>query len=301
MADTEPAGAQPAGTTPPGGTTPPVGTTPPAATTQPAGNRLAGKVAIVVGAGQQPGDTIGNGRAISIRFAQEGASLLLVDRDEASARETQQRIEAEGGRAEVAVADVTDEEAVRRLPQACLDIFGRIDILINNVGIGAGDGGATGLDREVWDRIFAVNATGTFLTCKHVIPVMRQQQAGAVVNISSVAAIAATPLAAYKASKAAVNALTHHLATANFRHGVRVNAIMPGLLDTPMAVAGIARATGTPPEEVRAARNRSVPFMQRMGTAWDTANAALFLASDEAGFITGVALAVDGGQSARIG
>lgn len=255
----------------------------------------------MVGAGQQPGDTIGNGRAIAHRFAAEGARLLLVDRDERSVLETRAQIEAGGGTAAIVVADVTDEDTVRVIPAACVDAYGQLDILVNNVGIGGGDGGVTSLDRAVWDRIFGVNVTGMFLTCKHVIPVMRTRQSGAIVNISSIAAVAATGMVAYKASKAAVNALTHHLATANFRHGIRVNAIMPGLLDTPMAVAGTAGATGASVDEVRAARHRSVPFMHRMGTAWDTANAALFLASDEAGFITGIALPVDGGQSARIG
>jgi NAD(P)-dependent dehydrogenase (short-subunit alcohol dehydrogenase family) len=258
-------------------------------------------VAIVVGAGQAPGDTIGNGRAIAILFAREGARVLLVDRDVESAAATQAMIAAEGGEARVLEADVTDEPAVRRIPQACLDHFGQLDVLVNNVGIGTGDGGVTSLERATWDRIFAVNVTGVFLTCKYVVPVMRDRNAGAIVNISSVAAVAAAPLAAYKSSKAALNALTHHLATANFGHGIRVNAIMPGLLDTPMAIGSYARATGASPDELRAQRNRMVPLNEQMGTAWDTAHAALFLASDEAGFITGVVLPVDGGQSARIG
>ena len=264
-------------------------------------SRLRDKVAIVVGAGQAPGDTIGNGRAISILFAREGARLLLVDRDVKSANETRVMIAEEGGEAAVLEADITEEAAVQRIPQACLNRYEQLDVLVNNVGIGTGDDGVTRLDRTTWDRIFAVNVTGVFLTCKYVVPVMRDRHAGAIVNISSIAAVAAAPLAAYKASKAAVNALTHHLATANCRYGIRVNAIMPGLLDTPMAIGGYASATGTPPEELRAQRNRRVPLKQQMGTAWDTAHAALFLASDEAGFITGVVLPVDGGQSARIG
>ena len=258
-------------------------------------------MAVVVGAGQAPGDTIGNGRAISMMFAREGARVVLVDRDIASAEETLGMITAEGGDAFAFEADVTDEDAVRRVPGACLERYGALDVLVNNVGIGTGDRGVIDLERSDWDRIFAVNVTGTYLTCKHVLPVMRERKAGAIVNISSVAAVAAMPLAAYKTSKAAVNGLTHHLATANFRHGIRVNAIMPGLLDTPMAIGSISRATGRSPEDLRAERNRAVPLMQQMGTAWDTAYAALFLASDEARFITGVILPVDGGQSARVG
>ena len=157
------------------------------------------------------------------------------------------------------------------------------------------------LDQSVWERIFEVNVTGMFLTCKHVVPLMREAGGGAIINISSVAAVASTPLAAYKASKAAVNALTHQLATANFRHNIRVNAIMPGLMDTPMAIGGHSLATGADPDELRTKRSRQVPLGQQQGTGWDTAYAALYLASSEARFVTGVILPVDGGQIARIG
>lgn len=269
-------------------------------------DRLDGQVAIVMGAGQSPGtgpdDTsIGNGRATALLFAREGASVLAVDRDLDSAGETVELIEAAGGTAVACAADVTDEAAVEAVPAACREAFGLPTILHNNVGIGDGDGGVTGLDREVWDRIFDVNVTGMFLTCKHVIPAMREAGGGAIINISSIAATAAAPLAAYKSSKAAVNALTHHLATANFKHGIRVNAIMPGLMDTPMAIGGHSTARGIDPDELRASRDRNVPLGRRQGTAWDTAYAALYLASEEARFVTGVILPVDGGQSARIG
>lgn len=263
--------------------------------------RMAGKVAIVVGAGQAAGGTIGNGRAIALLLAREGARVLLVDRDLDSARATQTMIAAEGGESDVALADVTDESSVAPIASRCLDAFGRIDILVNNVGTGVGDGGVTGLDRQVWDTIFAVNVTGMFLTCKHVVPVMRRQGAGAIVNISSGAAVVASAVVAYKTSKAAVNALTHHLATANFRYGIRANTIMPGLLDTPMAINAHTAARGVTADELRAERHASVPLKGGMGTAWDTAYATLFLASDEAKFITGVVLPVDGGQTARIG
>lgn len=263
--------------------------------------RLADKVAVVVGAGQTPGSTIGNGRAISLLFARQGARLLLVDRDPESAEDTRVMIAAEGGTAVVCAADITDESQAARIPAACLESFGRVDVLVNNVGIGTGDSGVVAMDREVWDGIFAVNLTGLMLTCKHVIPVMRTQGSGSIVNISSIAAIASTRMAAYTSSKAAVNALTTHLAGANARHGVRVNAIMPGLLDTPMAIESISAASGVDVEQVRAGRNAVVPLGRRMGTAWDTAYAALYLASDEAGFVTGAILPVDGGQSTRVG
>lgn len=263
--------------------------------------RLADKVAVVVGAGQTPGSTIGNGRAIAMLFARQGARVLLVDRDPASVDETRQMIEVDGGIAAVCVADITDEDDAARIPAACRDEFDRIDILVNNVGIGSGDSGVVTMDREVWDHIFEVNLTGLMLTCKHVLPVMRQQGSGSIVNISSIAAIATTRMAAYTSSKAAVNALTQHMASANARHGVRVNAIMPGLMDTPMAIESISAATGVSVDEVRAGRNAVVPLGRRMGTAWDTAYAALYLASDEASFVTGAVLPVDGGQSTRVG
>lgn len=264
--------------------------------------RLANKVAIVVGAGQTPGDTIGNGRATAILFAREGARVLVVDRDAASAHETQAMIAGEGGQASIFEADVTSENACRAMVEACLAVHGRIDVLHNNVGIGTGDDELTGVSEEAWDRIQGTNAKSVFLTCKHVLPVMRRQQSGAIINTSSIAAVAAAvELTAYKASKAAVNALTQAMAMANARYGIRVNAIMPGLIETPMAIESIARRRGISKEELIRERNARVPLGGKMGTAWDVAHAALFLASDEARFITGVILPVDGGQSARIG
>jgi NAD(P)-dependent dehydrogenase (short-subunit alcohol dehydrogenase family) len=178
---------------------------------------------------------------------------------------------------------------------------GRIDVLHNNVGIGGGDAGPTTLTEDVWDRIMTVNVKGLFLACKHVLPVMRAQRSGAIVNVSSIAAVCSVGIVAYKTSKAAVNAFSHSLALGNARHGIRVNVIMPGLIDTPMAIEGISRARGMAKDELRRQRDAQVPLSGKMGTAWDVAHAALFLASDEARFITGVALPVDGGQSARIG
>ena len=259
--------------------------------------RLEGKVAIVVGGGQLPGESIGNGRATAILFAREGARVLVVDRDRASADETRQMILSEGGTAEALVADVTDEAAVARIPTACIEAFGRIDVLQNNVGIGGEPTPFHRLEREAWDTVMAVNLTGMFLTCKHVTPVMREQRQGAIVNISSVAAVVAGGGAPYKASKAAVNALTKHLALSNARYGVRANAIMPGMIDTPMAIDRNARARGVLRETVVAEREAMVPLLHHMGTAWDVAYASLFLASDDARFITGAILPVDGGHS----
>jgi NAD(P)-dependent dehydrogenase (short-subunit alcohol dehydrogenase family) len=262
--------------------------------------RLAGKVAVVVGAGQTPGETIGNGRATAIRFAEEGARVLLVDRHAGSAEETLEMLRERGGEGSVCAADVTREEDCERLVASCVERYGRLDVLHNNVGIGTGDRGAASMTIEVWDRIFDTNLKGIMLACKHAVPVMRQQGGGVIINISSVAAVCAVGIAAYKTSKAALNALTHHLAMANARHGIRANVIMPGLMNTPMAIEGYV-AAGRDREELIRSRDAQVPLRGKMGTGWDVANAALFLASDEAGFITGVCLPVDGGQSAKIG
>lgn len=263
--------------------------------------RLAEKIAIVVGAGQTPGETIGNGRATAVLFAREGARLVLADRDLESARETERMIREEGGEAVSFEADVTSDADCRDLAEFCADTYGRIDILHNNVGIGAGDTGVTQLSEEVWDRILDVNLKGMWLTSKHVLTTMRQQGQGCITNVSSVAAVAAVPLTAYKVSKAGVNALTHTLATGNAEYGIRANAILPGLMDTPMAVDALAGFLGVARSEVAAARDALVPLGHKMGTAWDVAHAAVFLASDEASFITGALLPVDGGQSAKIG
>ena len=260
--------------------------------------RLQNKVAVVVGAGQTPGETIGNGRATAITFAREGAKVVLVDRRIESAKETQAMID---GDCFVVEADVTKPEDCGSMVKAAIDAYGRIDVLHNNVGIGAGDGNIANVSEEAWHRIIDVNLTGMFNTCKAVLPVMRDQGAGAICNISSVASVCSVPLLAYKVSKAGVNALTQQLAMANAKYGIRVNAILPGLMDTPMAVDAMARATGTDRADYAAFRDAQVPLLGKQGTAWDVANAALFLASDEAKFITGVLLPVDGGQSVKVG
>ncbi len=264
--------------------------------------RLEGKSAVVVGAGQTPGETIGNGRATAILFAREGARVLCVDRDLTSAEETVAMIADEGGHAFVLRADITREADCEALVAEALARLGRLDILHNNVGIGTGDASVCRLQEADWERILAVNLKGMWLTIKHALPVMRAQPAGgAIVNISSLAAIAPANIIAYEVSKAGVNKLTTSTAALNARHNIRCNAIMPGLMDTPMAIEAIARARGETAAVVRAARDARVPLGGKMGTAWDVAYAALFLASDEAKFITGVVMAVDGGASVRFG
>ena len=264
-------------------------------------DRLKGKTAIIVGAGQTPGETIGNGRAMAILFAREGAEVLCVDRVAERAEETVAMIVAEGGKATAFTANVTSAVDCDAMIQTGKARLGRIDILVNNVGIGGGDGPAHRVEEAAFDRILSVNLKGMWLTIKAAIPVMRDQGGGAIVNISSLAGIAGGNQVAYEVSKAAVNRLTTSVAQSNAAKGVRCNAIMPGLMDTPMAVAGIAQASGQEQEAVRAARNARVPLGGKMGDAWDTAYAALFLASDEADFITGVILPVDGGMGSRIG
>jgi len=263
--------------------------------------RLAGKVAIVTGAGQTPGDTIGNGRAIAILFARAGAKVLLVDYRPESAEETVEMIRAEGGEAFAFCADVSKSEDCRLMAAECAMRYGRIDILVNNVGTGGEELGPVRLNEENWDRIYNINVKSMYLTCKHVIPYMEKQSHGSIVNISSIAAVCASPMLAYKTSKSAVNSLTHSIALTYASKGIRANCVMPGYMNTPMAIEGISRYLGISKEELIKERESRIPLAGGMGTGWDTACAALFLASDEAKFITGVMLPVDGGQSARIG
>jgi NAD(P)-dependent dehydrogenase (short-subunit alcohol dehydrogenase family) len=263
--------------------------------------RLEGRVAVVVGAGQTVGATIGNGRATAVTFAREGARLVLVDRDGASLEETAELVRAEGAEVRTSVVDIASDDAPSTLVQAAVDAFGGIDVLHNNVGIGAGDGPPHHLTDEAYDRIMDVNLRAMWRVCRAAVHVLRASEHGAIVNISSLASIAAAGnLTAYKLSKAGVNALTQSLAVTNAKYGLRANAILPGFIDTPMANDAVARARGVERSVVAEARAAAVP-LGRQGTAWDVANAALFLACDESAFITGISLLVDGGQGARIG
>jgi NAD(P)-dependent dehydrogenase (short-subunit alcohol dehydrogenase family) len=265
--------------------------------------RLANKVAIVVGAGQGPGTGMGNGRATAIRFAQEGAQVLAVDHDLASAEETVVLAAKDGGACVAFAADVTREATLKAMAAFAHERWGRIDILHNNVGvsIAGGDASPTEITEEAFDRIVAINLRGVVMACKHVLPIMRAQKSGVIINIASVAAWENYPYVTYKATKAAMIAYTQQLAIQNAQYGIRANVILPGLIDTPMAVDTRARHTGKSRAEIAAMRDARVPLRRKMGTAWDVANAALFLASDEANFITGAALPVDGGALVNIG
>lgn len=268
--------------------------------------RLDGKVAIIIGGGQAPGESaaIGNGRATALLFAREGARVCCVDRHLNSAEETADLIMKEGGTAIATAADVTDESAVAAAVKACADEWGRLDILHNNVGISVegGDAPLADISTEAFERIFDVNLLGTMLACKYALPYMRAQKSGAIVNISSASAYwTGHPTVLYPASKMAMVSFTRQIAIQNADAGVRANTILPGLMDTPMAVDRRVEATGRTRDDIAGERDSKVPLLNKMGTGWDVAHAALFLASDEAGFITGVELPVDGGSLARVG
>jgi NAD(P)-dependent dehydrogenase (short-subunit alcohol dehydrogenase family) len=264
--------------------------------------RLEDKVAIVVGAGQSPGEGMGNGRATVLRFAEEGAKVLAVDNNLASAEETVAMARQSGGECLAFKADVAEETTLAAMVEAARARWGRVDILHYNVGmsIAGGDAPLDEITETAFDRISTVNLRGAIMACKHVVPVMRAQRAGVIITISSVAAWEHYPNVAYKATKAALIAFTQQVAIQNAAFGVRANVILPGLMDTPMAVDTRARVSGKSRAEVAAGRDARVPLRHKMGTAWDVANAALFLASDEASFITGVALPVDGGALVNI-
>ena len=265
--------------------------------------RLKDRVAIVVGAGQSPGEGTGNGRATAITFAREGAKVLCVDHHLESAQETMELIARNQGTAAAFRADVTRDAELKGMVADAHARWGRVDILHNNVGvsIAGGDAMLQDLTDENFDRVVAINLRGTIMACKHVIPIMRAQKSGVIVNISSMAARMLYPYVAYKATKAAMIAFTEQLAIQNAPFGIRANVILPGLMNTPMAVDTRARSFNKTRAEVEAERDAQVPLRNKMGTGWDVANAALFLASDEAAFITGVSLPVDGGASVKVG
>lgn len=259
--------------------------------------RLAGKVAFIVGAGQTPGSTIGNGRAIATLFAAQGARVVCADRDRYRAEETANSIVRAGGEAVVAIVDITDNGQCHQLITDAIAAYESVDVLVNNVGIGlAKDGPAHIASEQALDLTLDVNLKGAWRMIEATLPTMRAQRSGSIVNISSLASLAGGNQVAYEISKAGMNRLTTSVAKSQAKHMIRCNAVLPGFIDTPMAVDGIAATTGRPREEVKADRDAMVPLGRQMGTAYDTANAALFLASDEAKFITGALLPVDGGM-----
>jgi NAD(P)-dependent dehydrogenase (short-subunit alcohol dehydrogenase family) len=267
---------------------------------QPAG-RLRGRVAFVSGAGSV-GPGWGNGRAIAVRFAEEGAIVFGLDRDVSRMDETADRIGAAGGVFEGAECDVTSSESIAAAVARCIGKFGRIDILVNNVG-GSAKGGPVEMTEEVWDGQLDHNLKSVFLTCKHVLPHMSERGRGSIVNISSTSGLRWTGAAqiAYASTKAGVIQFSRVLAVQYASQGIRCNTVVPGQMHTPMVEVRLAgqRAGGDVDALLRERQARiPLPFM---GDGRDTAAAALFLASDESRFVTGTELIVDGGMSVRCG
>ncbi|WP_088289978.1 SDR family NAD(P)-dependent oxidoreductase [Kineosporia sp. A_224] len=259
---------------------------------------LDGRVVLVLGAGSS-GDGLSNGQAAALTYARAGAVVVAVDRDPARAEEIAGRIRAEGGRAVWFAADVTVEDDVERVVASVASDVGVPGVLHNNVGIVTA-GSVVDLARSAWDATLAVNLTSVYLACRAVLPHMLGAGRGVIVNVSSVAGIRDTGYVypVYSATKAAVNQLTVSLALTYAGRGIRANAVLPGLIDTPLT-AGFG-AEGLTAEQARARRDALSPT-GRMGTPWDVARAALFLASDDAAYVNGVCLPVDGGLSARCG
>jgi NAD(P)-dependent dehydrogenase (short-subunit alcohol dehydrogenase family) len=264
--------------------------------------RLKGKTAVVVGAGSI-GPGWGNGKATAVTFARAGAQVFCVDRNGAAADETAKIIASEGGRATAFTADASRADDVAAMVAACIEAYGRIDVLDNNVGI-AEMGSVVEVSEADWDRVFAVNLKSAFLAMKHVIPVMAKQGGGSIVNISSIASIRHTGVSyvTYATTKAAMNQMTRTSAVEFAPKHIRVNAILPGLMKTPMVEHSAGLAASYAQGDVAAmwrARDAQVP-MGHMGDAWDVANAALFLASDESKYVTGIELVVDGGITLKL-
>jgi NAD(P)-dependent dehydrogenase (short-subunit alcohol dehydrogenase family) len=263
------------------------------------GERLKNKVAIVTGAGSG-GPGWGNGKATAVLFAREGAKVFATDINLDAVKETKALIDGEGGVCEIQKVDVSNSKDVHSMVDRCIEAFGRVDILHNNVGIVV-TGGPVEVSEKDWDRVMAVNVKSMYLTCKYVLPHMEKQGGGVIINISSIAGIRYTgvPYITYSTSKAAVNGLTQSVALQYAGKNIRVNAILPGLMNTPMIVEPLKGIYGAGDvQKMVETRNRQCPT-GKMGDAWDVANAALFLASDEAKYITGAEIVVDGGITCK--
>ena len=263
------------------------------------GNRVNGKVAIVTGAGSI-GPGMGNGKAAAILYAREGAQVMLVDYNLKAAEETKSLIDKEGGNCITFKADVTKSADCKNLVEKCVQTYGKIDILHNNVGIEI-PGGVDEMSEEDWDKTMRVNLKSMFLTCKYAIPYMENQGSGSVINISSINAIRNLPYisVAYSASKAGVIAFTREVAMQYASKGIRANAILPGLMNTPLVVASLTDAFGGNVEEMMKTRDAICPT-GKQGEPWDVAHLALFLASDDSKYITGAALVLDGGITCMV-
>ena len=263
------------------------------------GERVKGKVAIVTGAGSV-GPGVGNGKAAAVLYAREGARVMLVDYSLEAAVETKRLIDEEGAECFTFRADVSKSDDCAGMIEECIRVYGRVDILHNNVGIEI-PGGIEDITEDDWDRTLAVNLKSVFLTCKHALPHMANAGSGSIVNISSINGIRTLPAlsGAYGASKAGMIALTREIAVEYAAKGVRANAILPGMMRTPFVEASLTQAWGGDIEEMMGLRDAMVPT-GKQGEPWDVAHAALFLASDEAKYVTGTTLVVDGGLTSAV-
>ncbi len=253
------------------------------------GGRVEGKSAIVTGAGSTPGPGVGTGRASAVALAREGANVLLVDREAERAEDTRTLIEAEGGKAEVLAVDCTKAAGCESMVRAAVDAFGTVDILVNNIGR-AQVGNVVDLSEDDWDAALDLNLRTVFLACKYAVPVMAAQGSGSIVNIASISALRGDGTIAYSAAKGGMLAMTVEMAYAHGRQGIRVNAVAPGHIVTPM----VKSIPGQDTDYVNTLRNEA-GLLGTPGTGWDVAAAVAFLASDEARWITGVTLPVDSG------
>ena len=261
--------------------------------------RVEGKVAIVTGGGQVDGPGIGTGKAASLLLARHGAAVVLVDREPARAEITRKEIDAAGGRALVVEGDVTHPEDCARMTQSALDEFGRLDILVNNVGVST-PGNVVDMTETMWDEMIDINLKSVFLVSKHAIPAMAAAGGGSIVNISSIGALRSIGFPAYSAAKGGMISLSQEMAAQHGPHGIRVNVVVPGAVQTPRQKSA-ADKLGAGLEQVRRMAAAVLPLGQTTrGTGWDIGYAVLFLASDESSWITGQALVVDGGQSVTV-
>lgn len=258
------------------------------------GERLKDRVAIITGAGVI-GPGMGNGKATAIVFAREGARVMAVDINPEAAEDTRRIIEQEGGQCITFQADVSQANDCQKMVETCIDKFGRLDILDNNVALGS-HGGPVEISEDTWDRVMNVNVKSIFLTCKYALPHMEKQGSGIIINISSIAALRAepSPMLVYSVSKAGVIALTREVAIQYADKGIRCNAVLPGLMKTPRVARYYTDMWGGDIEEMWRRRDSMSPT-GKQGEPWDIAYAALFLASDESKYITGTTLVVDGG------
>ena len=253
--------------------------------------RVEGKAAIVTGAGSTPGPGIGTGKATAVALAREGAAVLLVDLHPERAEETRRMIEDEGGKAEVFAADVTRAAGCEAMVRAAVEAFGTVDVLVNNIGLAA-LGTVVDTSEEDWDRAFDINLRTAFLASKYTVPVMAAQGSGSIVNIASISALRGDGTVAYSAAKGGLIAMTVDMAYSHGREGIRVNAIAPGHITTPMVLS--VSAPGPRAEFMNAMRSEA-GLLGTPGDGWDVGWSAAFLASDEARWITGTVLPVESG------